>query len=162
MTPQDLLEIDRDAMRESRSPRPAYYDPSALPAGAATGPCVQPPSVSTSAAPSAADRALAFVRKVIALSRTGRSMTASDVVLEFLERNFDRGDFEVCDDAISALSDLTVQHRLPSDVLVALLATTAPASQKLAGRRKFYDSTIATLRDKLPTEDVAAIAAAYQ
>lgn len=162
MTPPNVLEIDRDAIQRARSVRSPFYDHSEAVGSAATGPSVASPSVSTGAPRNTIERALAFVMKVIAHSRGGRPMTASDEVLEFLERQFDRGDFEVCDAALSALSASGVQHQLPSEVLVAVLAITAPASRKLAARRKFYDTTIATLRDKLPTEDLDAIASAYR
>lgn len=162
MTPPNVLEIDRDALRGTRSVRPPFFDRSEDVGSAATGPRVESPSASTVAPPTTIERALAFVMKLIAHSRGGRPMTASDEVLEFLERQFDRGDFDVCDAALSALSASGVQHQLPSEVLVTVLAVTAPASRKLSARRKFYDTAIATLRDKLPTEDLDAIASVYR
>jgi hypothetical protein len=94
------------------------------------------------------------------LQREGKPYAAGDLVFDFFEKRFEQGgqELQVCDSVLESLRP----DRLSDTVLVAILAVTLPARDKLPSRPAF----LRQVRDRLTIihgpEEADIIAQAYK
>lgn len=95
-----------------------------------------------------------FLRQLKRLERRRESRSASDLIVDFFDDHFDRGDFALCDHVLRDIADIDLS--LFSDiVLVAILAVTFPARRKLNSRTSLYKLIHRELVDRYGEEEAS-------
>ena len=97
-----------------------------------------------------------FVHQLLRLVRDKKPRAASDLIVDFFDNHFDQGQFVICDEALCRINSRSLE--LFSDtVLVALLAVTAPARERLPSRTDFSNRVSELMVDRHGEHEAAAI-----
>jgi hypothetical protein len=88
--------------------------------------------------------------------RDNKPRAASDLIVDFFDNHFDQGQFVICDEALCRINSRSLE--LFSDtVLVALLAVTAPARERLPSRTDFSNRVSELMVARHGEHEAAAI-----
>ncbi|HBH50875.1 MAG TPA: hypothetical protein DDY91_03180 [Planctomycetaceae bacterium] len=97
-----------------------------------------------------------FTHQLLRLVRDNKPRAASDLIVDFFDDRFDQGRFALCDEALFRLSTRSLKP-FSDTVLVALLAVTYPARERIPSRIDFSNRVSELMVDRHGEHEAAAI-----